>query len=71
MKTLRDFDNLPDTALVRLPMVQTLLPWSRTTIWRRVRDGSIPAPIRMPGSTCIAWRAGDIRRVLASVEQAA
>jgi prophage regulatory protein len=71
MDTLKDFDDLPDSALVRLPTVRKVLPWGRTTIWRRVKDGTLPAPLKMPGSTCIAWRVGDIRRVLASIGQEA
>ena len=70
MDTIRDFDDLPDSALVRLPTLQKVLLYSRTTIWRRVKDGSIAAPVRMPGSTCVAWRVGDIRRVLDTITQA-
>jgi predicted DNA-binding transcriptional regulator AlpA len=67
ISVLREFDDLPDSALIRLPILLCLLPWSRTTIWRRVKDGTLPAPLKMPGSHCVAWRVGDIRRVLASI----
>lgn len=71
MNAIEHFDTLPDSALVRLPTVRQVLPWGRTTIWRRVNDGTLPAPLKMPGSTCIAWRVGDIRRFLASIGQEA
>jgi predicted DNA-binding transcriptional regulator AlpA len=71
MNTVEDFDKLPDSALVRLPIVQKVLPYSRTTIWRWVKNGTLPAPLKMPGSHCVAWRVGDIRRVLASIGQRA
>jgi prophage regulatory protein len=67
---LREFDEPPDSALVRLSILRKLLPYSRTTIWRRVKDGTLPPPVKMPGSACIAWRVGDIRRVLDSIPQA-
>ena len=38
---------------------------SRTTIWRRVREGTFPAPVYL-GSTRIAWRESDIAAWMAS-----
>lgn len=43
---LRDFDSLPDLAFVRLPVVQALFACSRATVWRRVKSGRIPAPVK-------------------------
>ncbi len=42
-----------------------LVTLSRTTIWRRVREGTFPAPVSL-GSTRIAWRESDIAAWMAS-----
>ncbi|WP_220635733.1 helix-turn-helix transcriptional regulator [Georgfuchsia toluolica] len=60
---LRHFNDLPDSAFVRTPVVQGLTSWSRATVHRRVADGTLPAPCRLsPGVT--AFRVGDLRRFL-------
>ena len=42
---------------MRLPEVTEITGLSRTTIWRRVRDGSVPQPIRLGGehTRAIGW----------------
>lgn len=63
---LAQFDALPDSAHVALPVVAGLYGCSAPTVWRRVRDGSIPRPHKVsPG--CTRWRVGDLRRALAAV----
>lgn len=61
---LRNFDLLPDSALVRQPTVEALLGISSSTLWRRVRDGSLK-PIK-PSQRVTAFRVGDIRSYMAS-----
>ena len=39
---LRNFDQLPDTAHVRQPVVKALFGCSDATVWRRVKDGGMP-----------------------------
>ena len=40
-------------------MSDGLIPFSAPTLWRRVKDGSFPAPVKLsPG--CTAWRLRDI-----------
>lgn len=51
MNSIKDFDLLPNSALVRLPTVQEIYPWSQTTIRRRAKNGTIAAPTRLPGLT--------------------
>ena len=48
--------------MVRLPEVMEITGLSRTTIWRRERDGSFPAPIRLGGehTRTVGWREQDI-----------
>lgn len=58
---LRHFDELPDSASVRLPTVAAWLGVSPATVWRRVKDGTIPAPKKF-GPKCSAWNVGELRR---------
>jgi predicted DNA-binding transcriptional regulator AlpA len=58
---LASFDQLPDAAHVRLPVVAALKGISPATCWRWVKAGRLPAPVKLsPGVT--AWRVGDLRR---------
>ena len=54
-------DNWPPSApvLLRGNEVFKRVALSRTTIWRRVREGTFPAPVSL-GPTRIAWREADI-----------
>ena len=51
-----------ETELLRTKDVLQRVPFSRTTLWRRVRDGEFPPPVRLggPNSRIVAWRAADI-----------
>lgn len=48
--------------IVRLSEVIEITGLSRTTIWRRERDGSFPPPIRLGGehTRAVGWREEDI-----------
>jgi prophage regulatory protein len=62
------FDNLPDTAFIREKQLvkqskevsqPTLLPFSRSTLWREIRHRRFPAPTRIsPGIN--GWRLGEV-----------
>ncbi len=67
------FDKYPNDALLRASQILQnpkhpervgLLPFSGPTLWRRVKDGSFPKPIKL-SSRVTAWRVGDIREWLA------
>lgn len=60
---LANFDQLPDAAHVREPVVCGLYACSPATVWRRVRDGSIPAPRKLSGRVT-AWNVGELRQAL-------
>ena len=48
--------------LVRLRELQrTLIPLSRSTIWRHVRAKTMPSPIRL-SQNAIAWKRSEIER---------
>lgn len=40
-----------------------ILPFSASTLWRRVRAGTFPAPVKL-SERVTAWRAEDIRQWL-------
>ena len=64
--SLRDFDQLPDSANVRLPVVAALYACSSATVWRGVKAGRIPTPRKLsPRTTC--WLVGELRHALANV----
>ncbi|MEI6871325.1 MAG: transcriptional regulator [Verrucomicrobiota bacterium] len=56
---LRQYEELPPDALIRIGAVTALESCSASTIWRRIRAGIFPKPIRQVGVT--AWRVGDLR----------
>jgi predicted DNA-binding transcriptional regulator AlpA len=60
---LQYFDQLPDSANVRQPIVEALFACSSTTLWRRVKDGRIPRPRKL-SDRVTAWRVGELRRAL-------
>lgn len=42
---------------------------SRTTLWRRIRDGDFPRPLRL-GGNAIGWRASVVAAYLDELEAA-
>jgi len=60
---LRNFDALPDSANVRLPVVAALFACSTVTVWRRVKRGTLPAPRKLSEGVT-AWNVGQIRQAL-------
>ena len=59
---LERFSSLPDEAHVRLPVVMALYACSAASVWRYVKNGSLPAP-RKFGSRVTAWNVGELRSV--------
>lgn len=65
---MKNFDDLPDIALVRLKDLlapRGPLPFSKSTMWAGCKSGRFPQPIRIGRIT--AWRVNDIRDFLTSV----
>jgi predicted DNA-binding transcriptional regulator AlpA len=60
---LQFFDQLPNSANVRLPVVMALFACSPATIWRRVQSGHIPKPHR-PSLRITCWNVGELRQAL-------
>ena len=59
-EALRDFDQLPDSAYIRLPIIKRLYGVSAATIWRGVKNGTIPKPSKL-SERCTAWSVKAIR----------
>ncbi len=55
-----------EPAILRLPQVKELTGLSKTTLWRRVRDGEFPAALRLggPQSRAVGWRRSDVEQWL-------
>ncbi len=60
---LSSYGALPATGFVRLADLRPILPLSDSTIWRRVRAGTFPAPVKL-SERITAWRAEAIRQWL-------
>ena len=62
---LKNFDSLPDSASVRLPVVKALKACSSATIWRMVARGDLPSPRKL-SQRITAWNVGELRKALAA-----
>lgn len=63
---LKNFDDLPDAAFVRLPVVVALDASSSATIWRKVKAKHFPAPVKL-SERATAWNVGALRRHFATL----
>lgn len=65
-------ENSNDSSPVRLlkpSVVEDRTSLDRVTIWRKVRAGTFPAPLKISANR-IAWKDADIAAWIASCEQA-
>jgi predicted DNA-binding transcriptional regulator AlpA len=62
---LAHFDQLPDSAYIRLPIIKALYGVSSATIWRGVKNKTIPKPSKLTERTT-AWNVGQVRVALAA-----
>ncbi len=69
-----NIDTLPDSACIResqlvqspkRPEAQAPLPFSAPTLWRKVKAGTFPKPIKL-SDRVTAWKVGDVRAWIAS-----
>lgn len=65
-----DATALPATGFLRQPRVLACVPFSRATLWRRVRQKAFPAPVKL-STRITAWRVEDVRRWIDSHAAAA
>ena len=68
------FDAMPDGAYIReaqlvpspkRPDLATPLPFSAPTLWRKVREGTFPKPVKL-SDRVTAWNVGTVRAWLAT-----
>lgn len=52
--------DLPVTGYIRLSHLIRLIPFSRATVWRKVKAGTFPKPYKL-SEQITAWRAEDVR----------
>ncbi len=64
-EALVQFDQLPDSAYIRLPVIQRLYGVSSATIWRGVKNGTIPKPVKL-SERCTCWSVSLVRAALAA-----
>lgn len=64
-EALVNFDKLPNSAYIRLPVLKALYGVSSATIWRGVKTGAIPKPSKL-SERCTAWNVGLVRAALAA-----
>lgn len=50
---------------VRISQLTDIVPMSKATIWRKLKDGTFPKPIKL-GDRITAWRLDDIEEWLAA-----
>ena len=62
---LANFDTMPNSAYIRLPVIKALYGVSSATIWRGVKIGTIPKPSKL-SERCTAWNVGLVRAALAA-----
>lgn len=59
---------IPETGFVRLPQVLKVIPVGKTCWWEGVKSGRFPKPVKL-SARCTAWRAEDIRKLIAEISQ--
>ena len=64
-EALANFDKLPDSAYNRLPVMKGLYGVSAASIWRGVKNSTIPKPVKLTERTT-AWSVKLIRAALAA-----
>ena len=63
-KELINFDYLPDSSNVRLPVVKAIIGCSDATVWRLVNSGALTA--RKLSERVTSFNVGQLRRYVAS-----
>jgi prophage regulatory protein len=60
--------SLPETGFIRLPEILRVIPVSKSTWWAGIKTGRFPRPVKL-GARITAWRAEDIRALIAQPSQ--
>ena len=58
--------NLPEIGFIRqAQLIPAIVPISNATLWRKVKDGTFPAPVKL-SPRVTAWEASKIREWIAA-----
>ncbi len=66
---INESQELPKVGYIRVATLAKFLGISKTTIWRKSKDGTFPKPVRLTEKTT-AWKAELVHEWLASREAA-
>lgn len=66
-QALIDFDQLPNSAFIRVNVLAKLIGCSIPTVWRKTRNGSLPQPVKF-SSHVTSWNVGAIREALREIQ---
>ena len=50
---------MPASGFMRQKQVLVLVPFSKSTLWRRIQEGSFPKPVKLSPRVTV-WRTSDI-----------
>ena len=65
-KAVSPFGGLPATGYIRqAQLIPDIVPFSSATLWREVKAGSFPAPVKL-SQRVTAWRVEDVRKWMRS-----
>jgi predicted DNA-binding transcriptional regulator AlpA len=61
---------LPEVGFVRIPLILSLIPVSRSTWWEGVKSGRFPKPVKL-GPRTTAWTSASIRALIEKLNEGA
>ena len=61
-------NSLPETGFIRLPVVLSVIPISKSSLYAGIKKGVYPAPVKLSERTS-AWRVEDIRAFIEEKSQ--
>lgn len=59
---------LPETGFVRLPVVLSIIPIAKSSLYAGIKKGIYPAPVKLSERTA-AWRVEDIRQLIGQFKE--
>jgi prophage regulatory protein len=58
---IKMFSSLPDEGFISVDTASVLFEISSATLWRWVKDGNFPKPVKL-GDNCTRWNVGTLRK---------
>lgn len=62
-----NLEGLPETGYIRLTQVLEIIPVSRSTWWKGIKDGRFPRGVKL-GANLTAWKVGDIKSLMQRID---